>query len=189
MEIEEQSNPEQRPEAKTRKSGWGRTFLIAGSAVVVLGGIGAVAAKSGDFGRQHGMGRHMMDASMGGGHGRGHGHGFGFGEGRMERMLEGIDATPEQAEKLKAIFGSVREQVGPMMEDFRNSRSEVADILGAATIDRAAAEKLRSERVAAIDTASRTMTTALLDAAEILTPEQRAKLVEHFKERGDHHKW
>jgi protein CpxP len=62
-------------------------------------------------------------------------------------------------------------------------------LLGAATIDREAAEKLRAERIAAADEASRKLTTALLDAAEVLTAEQRAELLEHFEDRGWHRRW
>ena len=50
-------------------------------------------------------------------------------------------------------------------------------------------EELRAERVPAIDEASRKMTAAILDAAEVLTPEQRKELVEHFEERGGHGRW
>jgi Spy/CpxP family protein refolding chaperone len=77
----------------------------------------------------------------------------------------------------------------PVFRDFRDTHEAVAEIIAAPTIDRAAAEKLRSERIAAIDAASRKMTTALVEAAEVLTPEQRAKLVEHFKERRSHGRW
>ena len=38
-----------------------------------------------------------------------------------------------------------------MGRDIRESRDEVAALLGAPTVDRAAAEKLRAERVAAIE--------------------------------------
>ena len=165
---------------------WGRRIAIGGLAIVLLGGAGIAAAMSSDFGGRmmggfsgHGMG-HMMHARMGG---------MGFGERRLDNMLEEIDATPEQSTKLKAIVEAARTDVMPLAEGFGETQEEIANLLGAATIDRAAAEKLRSERIAAIDTASRRVTTALLDAAEVLTPEQRTELVEHFKERGSHHRW
>ena len=116
-------------------------------------------------------------------------HGMKFGERRMERMLDEIDATPEQAEKLKTIFASVRKDMRPMFEDMRDTREDIADLLAAPTVDRAAAEKLRAERVAAIDETSRKLTAAILDAAEVLTPEQRKQLVEHFEERHGPGRW
>jgi Spy/CpxP family protein refolding chaperone len=186
MENEKQDMPAAPVENHgATSSGWGRRIAIGGVALAALAGIGLVAANSGEFRRDHGMrhfgmGAHMERASMGG---------MGFGERRLEHFLDEIDATPEQSEKLKAIFGSARNDIGPMFEDLRDTRKAAADILGAATIDRAAAEKLRSERVAALDAASRKMTAALLDAAEVLTPEQRTELVEHFKERGGHGRW
>ena len=106
-----------------------------------------------------------------------------------ERMLEEIDATPEQEEKLEAIMDKLHDDVRPIMRGFRDTRDDVAKLLGAATIDREAAEKLRAERIAAADEASRKLTTALLDAAEVLTAEQRAELLEHFEDRGWHRRW
>ncbi|TIU97082.1 MAG: hypothetical protein E5W00_24495, partial [Mesorhizobium sp.] len=69
------------------------------------------------------------------------------------------------------------------------TRDDVAKLLGAATVDRAAAESLRAERVTAVDEASRKLTTALLDAAEVLTAEQRAEMLKHFEDRGWHRRW
>jgi Spy/CpxP family protein refolding chaperone len=71
-----------------------------------------------------------------------------------------------------------------MAEEFRDTRGQVAELLGAATIDRAAAETLRAERIARVDEASRKLTAAILDVAEVLTPEQRAEIVDHFRDRG-----
>ena len=56
-------------------------------------------------------------------------------------------------------------------------------LLSAPTIDKAAVEKLRAERIAAIDEASKKAVAAVVEAAEVLTPEQRTKLVEEMKER------
>lgn len=48
--------------------------------------------------------------------------------------------------------------------------------LTAPTIDRGALELLRSREIAQIDQASKTLVQAFADAAEVLTPAQRAKL-------------
>ncbi len=154
---------------------WGRRAAIGGlAAVAVVGAVGYAAARSDEFG--FGMGRfggHVMHAHMGGG----------FMEHRIGSVLDELDATPEQEDKLWDIIDKARTEIRPTFREFRETREEVIELLGQPTIDRAAAEKLRSERVAAIDEASRRMTIALLDAAEVLTPEQRTKLVEHLKER------
>ena len=175
------------PENTVATGGWGRKLAMGSLAVVVLAGLGLASAKGGDFaagqfgmGGKHEMGGKAMHASMRGKH---------FGERRLDYMLEEIDATPEQATRLKEIFGSVRDEVGPVVSGFRETRGQIADLLAAPTIDRAAAETLRAERIAAIDTASRQMTAAILDAAEVLTPEQRAQLAKHFNERGGHGRW
>ena len=175
------------PAAKdgARSGKWLRGIAIGATALVALGGIGLAAARSDDFGGRH----QMRDGGQGYFHKASMRHGMKFGERRMERMLDEIDATPEQAEKLKAIFASVRKDVGPMFEDMRDTRDDIADLLAAPTVDRAAAEKLRAERVAAIDEGSRKLTAAILDAAEVLTPEQRKQLVEHFEERRGHGRW
>ena len=162
-----------------KQNGWGRWILVGGVAVLALGGIGIAGAMSNDFGGypMGGFG-HFRHMSMGG-----------MGERGLDNMLEQIDATPEQEKKLWAIVDAARADIWPVARELRGTREEIAAIIGAPTIDRAAAEKLRSERVATLDEASKKAMTALLDAADVLTPEQRAKLLEHFKERRSHGRW
>lgn len=162
---------------------WGRRLVIGGiAAVAAVAAIGFAGAASGDLGSGFSMGNwggHMMRAHWG----------MGFGERRMERVLNEIDATPEQEDKLWAIIDNTRSELRPTFREFRDTREQIANILGAPTIDRAALEKLRSDRIAAIDASSRKMTDALVQAAEVLTPEQRTKLLQHFKDREDHGRW
>jgi len=165
----------------TAPSVWTRRLAMGSLAIAALTGIGLATATSGGFAQAtSGLSAKAMHASMRGRH---------FGERGLDYMLEEIDATPEQATKLKAIFDSAHDEVMPMVADFRETRGQIADLLSSPTIDRAAAEKLRSERVAAVDEASRKVTAAVLDAAEVLTPQQRAQLAKHFKERGGHGRW
>jgi protein CpxP len=135
------------------------------------------------------QGRHHMAQGAGwgredgerGGWGR---HGGGGMHGMM-RMMDEIDTTPEQQKQLFDIFDGVRGEMRDAMIDLRATRGEVLDILGAAEIDAAAIEKIRAERMAAMDAASKTMAEALVKAAQVLTPEQRAKLAELVEERGE----
>lgn len=154
-----------------------RWLVAGGVAVLALAGIGAAGAMGGG----HGMGPHFMEMGMK--HG-GHFAGRGFG-----RALEAVDATAEQEERIWAIIDDARADLRPMMREFRDSRATVMELLSAPTIDRTAAETLRAERIAAIDEASKKMVAAALDAAEVLTPEQRATLAEQIKERRGPGRW
>jgi len=53
--------------------------------------------------------------------------------------------------------------------------------LTAPTVDRAAIEKFRADKLALADQASRRIAQALGEAAEVLTPEQRAEIGERLK--------
>jgi len=176
-----------------QKKSWGKRIAIGGVAIAALAGVGVAGALSQDYGRMQRFGMGGDDRGPGMHMQANFRHGMGFGPGfgghHLERMLEEIDATPEQEDKLEAIMDKLHDDVRPIMRGFRDTRDDVAKLLGAATIDREAAEKLRAERVAAVDEASRKLTTALLDAAEVLTAEQRAELAEHFEDRGWHRRW
>ncbi len=161
------------PEIVEASGGGRKKWLIAGGAVVLaVAGIGAAGAMSGG----DGMRRYIMNAGM---HHGGHFAGRGLG-----RVLDSIDATAEQEERIWTIIDDARAELRPMMRDFRDARESLVEILVASSIDRDAAETLRAERIAAIDEASKKMTAAALEAAAVLTPEQRATLAERFQERG-----
>lgn len=164
------------PQAPAKRGRRVVAVAAVGMAVVSLGIVGAIAA--GSDGRGFGP------------HGFG-GHGFGAFvlERRIDGALEAVDATAEQEKKIWAIVDATRADVRPSFREFRDARGQIVDALTAATVDRAAVEKLRAERVAAVEATSKKIAEAALQAAEVLTPEQRAKLADRFKDRGGHGPW
>ncbi|MFO0405391.1 MAG: Spy/CpxP family protein refolding chaperone [Labrys sp. (in: a-proteobacteria)] len=189
--INEQPNPET-PAAAAQASGtagkrgaWTRRILLTGTVLAGLVTAGAVAAG--------GMGR-GMDGDEGGWGGWRHGgfghHGHRGGPERVgfmvDKALNFVDATPEQTQKVKAIVDQAMTDMRAMREEMQGTREQAIELLKAPTIDRAAAEKLRVERMAAMDERSKKMVAAMLDIAETLTPEQRAKLateIESMRQR------
>ncbi|MFD2249515.1 Spy/CpxP family protein refolding chaperone [Pseudochelatococcus lubricantis] len=150
--------------SKSRRRGW---IAAGGLAVLAIGAATTVTAGGpGCFGRA-------------GGH-----PGGPFGGGGIERALDTVDATAEQEKRIWAIVDATRAELRPLAREFRDTRGTVAELLGSGTIDRAAVETLRAERIKAIDEASKKLTAAVLDAAEVLTPEQRATLTKRFQESG-----
>ena len=115
-----------------------------------------------------------------------HGHMHGMAEAHVDKMLTEIGASADQKEKIKAIMHRGFEQVGPIHQKLESAHGDLHRILTAPTIDRAALEQLRAERVGDMDQASKVLVQTLADAAEVLTPEQRAKLAAHMAEHHHH---
>lgn len=185
--TETPDTPADRP-AKSKGRGR-RTAVIAGMALAVgLAGAFATAAIS--------KGRH---GHHGGDMGFGHmGGPMGFMGGKMdpdkaerraermaERFARRIDATGEQESKLIAIAKATVKDVYPLRQQAGDMRKEAAKLLSAPSVDRAAIEKLRADQIARMDAISKRMTTAMGDAAEVLTPEQRQKVAAQMEKRRE----
>ena len=129
------------------------------------------------------------------GHGHGHGHGQGYGRGgpgggrfgeqspeqaqaRAERMAErlvrSVDGTPEQKEKISAIAKAAATDLVELRKQAGDLRRQGMDLLKAPTID-------RGKQMGMADALSKRMATALAETAEVLSPEQRAKLAERMQ--------
>ncbi len=98
-------------------------------------------------------------------------------------VLDQVDATPAQQDAVEAIIRQSVEELNVLMQQERSQREALIGALSGATIDRAALEAIRQAELDLADLASIQLIGALADAAEVLTPEQRAELVElsrHF---------
>jgi protein CpxP len=120
-------------------------------------------------------------------HGGGGWRGFGRGpatpaeiEQRADRAVRHlaveIDATNEQTEKLRGIVRGAVKDLLPLREQMRADRQRGIDLLTGPSVDRAAIERFRTEKLALADTGSKRIAQGLGDAAEAMTPEQRRKI-------------
>lgn len=178
-----------------------RGRLATYAALVAFGlalvGIGAFATNSFSqgFGLPFGHGQGFMR-----GPGFWHGRPFGPGgfdparaEERADRMIRHIsvevDATADQQEKLRGIVKNAVKDMLPLREKMFATRQQARALLLGQTVDRAAIEKLRADRIAVADALSKRFTQALADAAEVLTPEQRHKLEDLLPPAGGWRGW
>lgn len=139
--------------------------LIVGAiaAAVVVVGVGVAASQPwGGQGFGGGMGGPFMNIRA---------------EWGVNRMLDRLDATPEQKEKVTAIVTKALADLEPIRNGRTAFRDDAAKLLKAEKVDRTELEKLRSKQLAQADTASKRITQAVADAADVLSPKQRAELV------------
>lgn len=156
--TQDNNNPSARSPRRWRKIAVVFSLLIVGSAV-------GFASAQVAGGRSWGPGRGGDEAMM---------------KKRADHVLLSLDATPQQRAEIETILTKASSDLGGVRSSFLSTRGEFADLLTAGQIDRDAAERLRAERIATADTASKRMLTAALDAANVLTPDQRAKLKARF---------
>lgn len=93
-----------------------------------------------------------------------------------------IDATPEQEQKITSLLAVVAKDMRSKRKEFRAAGEQALGILMADTVDRAALEKVRAERMAEADRLSKNMVTAIADVADVLSLEQRKMLNERVKQ-------
>lgn len=111
-------------------------------------------------------------------------------EHRADNMLGKVSATPDQMAKIHSIIEAAAKDLDPLRASMKGTHEQMTALLTAPAIDRAAIEKLRASRAAAMEQISQRMAVAAEDAAEVLTPDQRAKLkpmLDHFWPGMHHH--
>jgi Spy/CpxP family protein refolding chaperone len=109
----------------------------------------------------------------------------------VERMLRHlyveIDATDAQKQQLAPIVKAAAADLAPLHVKIHDTRRQALELLSQASVDRAALESLRDEKIKLVEQASRRLTQALADVADVLTPEQKRQLAEHVgRWRGRH---
>lgn len=161
-------------------------LLITGL-VLAAAGAYSVTASAQPHGAGHGgpgvRGGHMMmmDGAMGG---PGMGGGMMMGGPRgMMRLLDDVDATPEQRTQIRTILQAAMTDLRGQRAGGTALRDQAAAIFTAPTVDARAAETLRQQMLAQHDQASKRMLQAMLDVSRVLTPEQRKAIGERMAQR------
>jgi Spy/CpxP family protein refolding chaperone len=106
------------------------------------------------------------------------------GPGFSEHMLDLVNATEAQRTQIDAILKAARTDLKAQHEANAALHTQMRDLFTATVVDAAAIEAVRAKLSVAHDAVSKRMTHAAVDAARVLTPEQRAKLADLAKKRA-----
>ena len=153
-----------------KPSAW--RLLVATAAVALAGGLSqaAWAAPHDGLGMHGGPGMGMM------GHGRDNGR-------HMDRMLDSVNATPEQRTQIKQILQTAHADGAAQREAGRKLHQQSQALFAQPNVDARAVETMRQQMLAQHDQASKRMTQVMLDVSRVLTPEQRKTLADRMAQR------
>ena len=112
-----------------------------------------------------------------------------FMERRLGKMLDMLKATDSQRTAIQAIAERMFAEMQPIHQQHKQLHDAIVTAFTADSVDRASVEKLRVQVTALVDQGSQVFSKALLDAAQVLTPEQRKTLAKFVQEHhgGRHH--
>lgn len=133
----------------------------------------------------------MMGQGGPGMHQRGHGgpggHGgpAGFDGQRMLHMLDDIGASEAQITQIQAIFRTAREELRAQAGQGQGLHLQMLQLWAQPNIDAAALDALRKQQLVQHERVSARMQAAFVEAGRVLTPEQRAKMLDLAKKRMD----
>lgn len=93
----------------------------------------------------------------------------------LERVLDAVQATPDQRSRIHDIVRQAEQRARPLRLHMRELSQRQLDLLAAPTIDSAAVERVARERAEVAGRLSREAARTELDVAQVLTPQQRAQ--------------
>jgi Spy/CpxP family protein refolding chaperone len=101
---------------------------------------------------------------------------------RLDKMLGMLKANDSQRTAIKAISERMFAEMQPIHQLHEQLHEDIVRAFTADSVDRTAVEKLRVQVTALVDQGSQVFSRALLDAAQVLTPEQRQALAKFMQE-------
>jgi periplasmic protein CpxP/Spy len=181
-----QASPSQRKEdtmtegqsTKLHHSRRRRWWLLLALPVVFAGVLGARAWAFGGPGMGFGPEAFGGDGSPG--------DHEGFMQRRLDKALDLVKATDSQRAAIKPIFAQLATDLKPIHQQHAQLHKAMVDAFAASTLDPAGIESLRAQASALMDQASKTITTALVAAGNVLTADQRQTLVQQMRSHGGH---
>lgn len=102
----------------------------------------------------------------------------------LDRLLDDLNATAEQRSQLQQISQAAQAELKAPTEAARADHARLAELFSQPTVDATAVEALRQQMLARHDTISKRMNSVLLDTAQVLTLEQRQRMVERIKQHA-----
>ncbi|CAN5609682.1 hypothetical protein BH10PSE6_BH10PSE6_28630 [soil metagenome] len=107
---------------------------------------------------------------------------------RVDKALNGTDATAEQKKQVADILGQTFKDMKDMREQRTQNRKAMQEALQAPTIDAAKIESIRTEQMKIADASSKRFTKALTDAGNVLTVQQRQAFFKNWTDREHGHR-
>jgi periplasmic protein CpxP/Spy len=101
-------------------------------------------------------------------------------EHRADFVLDRLDASDDQRDKVNAILDKNAPQFFALMSEGRSVRTAMKNALLADKVDRTKLDKAQADLDALADKASELGVETLAQVAEVLTPQQRQKIAEHL---------
>jgi len=102
-----------------------------------------------------------------------------------ERLLDQVNATPEQRAQIRQIMQGAAADLKTQRDGGFALREQAMKLFAQPNVDAGAVEAVRQQMLAQHDQSSKRMMQAMVDASRVLTPEQRAKLADGMKQRRD----
>ena len=103
----------------------------------------------------------------------------------IQAMLTKVGASDAQKAQIEGILKPAFADMKAAREAHSAAFRQFHEAMTAPGIDRARLESLRAEQIKSFDEISKRLVTAISDAAEVLSPEQRAALARQIE---DHHR-
>jgi Spy/CpxP family protein refolding chaperone len=103
----------------------------------------------------------------------------------LQAMLTKVGASDAQKSQIEGILKPAFADMKAARDSHSAAFKQFHEAISAPSIDRARLESLRADQLKSLDEASKRLVTAISDAAEVLTPDQRAALAKQIEE---HHR-